>query len=65
MEDREKQRKSMFEAFEKQKELIKKREQFLAKKSDADKKKALEITHEIAKLQDFIQNIENKLRMTD
>ncbi len=62
MKDREEQRKSMFLAFEKQKKLIKKRDLLL---KDKNKKDALILTHEIAKLEDFIRHTENKLRMTD
>jgi len=62
MKDREEQRKSMFLAFEKQKKLIKKRDLLLKNKN---KKDALNITHEIAKLEDFIRYTENKLKMTD
>ncbi len=65
MKDREEQRKSMFIAFEKQKKLIKKRDLLLNSKTDQDKKDALMLTHEIAKLEDFIRYTENKLRMTD
>ena len=63
--DREEQRKSMFLAFEKQKKLIKKRDFLLNSKKGQDKKDALSLTHKIAKLEDFIRNAENKLRMTD
>lgn len=62
MKDREEQRKSMFLAFEKQKKLIKKRDLLLKDKNEKD---ALNLTHEIAKLEDFIRHTENKLRMTD
>lgn len=65
MKDREEQRKSMFIAFEKQKKLIKKRDLLLNSKNEQDKKDALTLTHEIAKLEDFIRHTENKLRMTD
>ena len=62
MKDRENLRKEMFLAYEKQKELIKKRDMFLKNKSKDD---ALEVTHEIALLEDFIKTAENELRMTD
>ncbi|MDX1596765.1 MAG: hypothetical protein R3327_07495 [Nitrosopumilaceae archaeon] len=65
MKDREEQRKLMFLAFEKQKKLIKKRDLLLNSKNEQDKNVALSLTHEIARLEDFIRTTENKLRMTD
>ncbi len=65
MKDRDEQRKLMFLAFEKQKKMIKRRDFLLKTKKDDDKKDALSLTHEIAKLEDFIRSTENKLRMTD
>ena len=63
--NREKQHKLLFLAFEKQKKLIKKRDLLLSTKNDDDKKEALQITHDIAKLEDYIRYTENKLKMTD
>lgn len=65
MNNREDQRKSMFDAHEKKKELIKIRDQLLKSKKDADRQKALLITHDIAKLENFVRRTENKLRLTD
>lgn len=62
MKDRENLRKEMFLAYEQQKKLIKKRDMLLKNKSKDD---ALEVTHEIARLEDFIKMAENELRMTD
>ena len=65
MNNREGQRKSMFDAHTKKKELLKNRDQLLKSKKDADIQKALLITHDIAKLEDFVRHTENKLRLTD
>ena len=62
---REELRQDMVVANEKQKELLKKRDLLLQSKTDADAKNALRITHEIAKLQDFIRMAEKTLRMSD
>lgn len=58
-------RESMVVANERQKILLKKRELLLEHKNSEDKKNALRITHEIAKLEDFIRMAENTLRMSD
>jgi len=65
MQNREELRKEMFMAYEKQKVLIKKRDLLLSSKKPKEKEDALQITHEIAKLEDFIKTAENELRMTD
>ena len=62
MKNREEIRKEMFLANEQQKELIKKRELFLKNEAKED---ALQVTHEISRLEDFIKTTENDLRMTD
>lgn len=58
-------RQDMIVANEKQKDLLKRRDLLLQSKTDADAKNAVRITHEIAKLQDFIRMAENTLRMSD
>ncbi|MDX1533461.1 MAG: hypothetical protein R3230_04570 [Nitrosopumilaceae archaeon] len=63
MKDREELRKKMFLAHEQQKELIKKRDSLLD--NEESKEDALQVTHEIARLEDFIKKAENELRMTD
>lgn len=63
MKDREELRKKMFLAHEQQKELIKKRDSLLD--NEESKEDALQVTHEIARLEDFIKMAENELRMTD
>ena len=65
MQNREELRKEMFMAYEKQKVLIKKRDLLWSSKKPKEKEDALQITHEIAKLEDFIKSAENELRMTD
>lgn len=52
-------------ANERKKELIKKRDSFLESANPEDKENALKITHEIAKLQDFIRMAEQTLRMSE
>ena len=63
MKDREELRKKMFLAHEQQKELIKKRDSLL--ENEELKEDAIQVTHEIARLEDFIKMAENELRMTD
>lgn len=55
----------MVVANEKQKDLLKRRDILLQSKDPEDAKNALRITHEIAKLQDFIRMAEKTLRMSD
>ena len=62
---KEELRQNMVVANEKQKDLLKRRDLLLQSKTDEDAKNALRITHEIAKLQDFIRMAEKKLRMSD
>ena len=53
---------NMFAAYKEQKELLKQRDLLLSsEKSD----ELLQITHRIAKLEDFIRMAENNLRMSD
>ena len=58
-------REEMVIANERQKDLLKKRDVLLESESDEDHKDALRITHEIAKLKDFIRIAENTLRMSE
>ena len=62
---KEKLREDMIVANEKQKDLLKKRDLLLETKKPKDKENALRITHEIARLQDFILMAENTLKMSD
>ena len=55
----------MVVANERQKDLLKKRDVLLENKSDKDNQVVLRITHEIAKLEDFIRMAENTLKMSD
>ena len=55
----------MVVANERQKDLLKKRDVLLESESDEDRKDALRITHEIAKLKDFIRMAENTLKMSE
>ncbi|MBA4453043.1 MAG: hypothetical protein H2B05_04015 [Nitrosopumilaceae archaeon] len=55
----------MVVANERQKDLLKKRDILLENKSDKDNQVVLRITHEIAKLEDFIRMAENTLKMSD
>ena len=63
MKDREKLRKKMFIAHEQQKNLIKERD--LLFDNEKSKEDTLQLTHEIARLEDFIKMAENELRMKD
>jgi len=65
MKNREELRKDMFAAQEIQKDLIKKRDLLLSSEEPKENESALKITHEIARLEDFIRMAENKLRRTD
>jgi hypothetical protein len=65
MKNREELRKDMSAAQEIQKDLIKKRDLLLSSKKPKENESALKITHEIARLEDFIRRAENKLKMTD
>jgi hypothetical protein len=65
MKNREELRKDMSAAQEIQKDLIKKRDLLLSSKTPKENENALKITHEIARLEDFIKRAENKLRGTD
>jgi hypothetical protein len=58
-------REDMIIANEKQKDLLKKRDLLLESKKSKDKEKALQITHDVAKLQDFIMMAENTLKMAE
>jgi hypothetical protein len=62
---KEELRQNMIVANEKQKDLLKQRDLLLQSKDSEDAKTALRITHEIAKLQDFIRMAEKTLRMSD
>lgn len=62
---KEELRQNMIVANEKQKDLLKQRDLLLQSKDPEDTKTALGITHEIAKLQDFIRIAEKTLRMSD
>jgi len=55
----------MIVANEKQKDLLERRNLLLESKDPDDAKTALRITHEIAKLKDFIRMAELTLRMSD
>jgi len=63
MKNREELRKDMYASKEKQKDLIKKRDLLLSSKKPNEN--ALQITHEIARLEDFIRIAENELKNTD
>ncbi len=65
MKNREELRKDMSAAQEIQKDLIKKRDLLLSSKNPKENENALKITHEIARLEDFIRMAENKLKRTD
>ncbi len=65
MKNREELRKDMSAAQEIQKDLIKKRDLLLSSKNPIENENALKITHEIARLEDFIRMAENKLKRTD
>ena len=58
-------REDMIIANEKQKDLLKKRDLLLGSKKSKDKEKALQITHDVARLQDFIMMAENTLKMAE
>ncbi|MFB5603763.1 MAG: hypothetical protein ACE5RK_05065 [Candidatus Nitrosomaritimum aestuariumsis] len=58
-------REEMVVANERKKDLLKKRDVLLENKSDKDNQVVLRITHEIAKLEDFIRMAENTLKMSD
>lgn len=58
-------REEMVVANERQKDLLKKRDIILENKSGKDNQEVLRITHEIAKLEDFIRMAENTLKMSD
>jgi uncharacterized protein YjcR len=58
-------REDMIIANEKQKDLLKKLDLLLESKKSKDKEKALQITHDVAKLQDFIMMAENTLKMAE
>ena len=62
---KEELREDMLLANETQKNLLKKRDSLLGSERSEDRETALEITHEIAKLEDFIRAAENTLRMSD
>lgn len=62
---KEELREEMVLANDKQKNLLKKRTSLLESKRPEDKESALKITHEIAKLEDFIRTSENTLKMSD
>ena len=65
MKKLEEQRKSMKTARENQRILLERRKLLLESKKDEDKKEALKITHEIARLEDFIKKTENRLKLTE
>jgi len=65
MTNREELKKDMSAAQEIQKDLIKKRDLLLSSEEPKENESALKITHEIARLEDFIRMAENKLKMTD
>jgi hypothetical protein len=65
MKNREELRKDMIAAQGIQKDLIKKRDLLLSSKTPKENENALKITHEIARLEDFIKRAENKLKRTD
>jgi len=52
-------------AHKKQKILLEERDLLLGSKKSKDKEKALQITHDVARLQDFIMMAENTLKMAD
>ena len=64
MKDKEELRKDVKAASEKQKELIKKRDLLLSIRPK-DNEDALQVTHEIARLEDFIRTSEEELKRTD
>jgi hypothetical protein len=64
MTSKEELREDMVVANEKQKVLLKKRDSLFESKNSEDKENALKITHEIAKLEDFIRMAENTLKMS-
>ena len=55
----------MVVANQKQKDLLKRRDLLLEGKTSEDKENAIRLTHEIAKLQDFIRMAEKTLRMSE
>ncbi len=65
MKNREELRKDMVAAQKIKKDLIKKRDLLLSSKKTKENENALKITHEIARLEDFIRMAENKLTRTD
>ena len=65
MASKEELREDMVVANEKQKVLLKKRNSLSEGKNSGDKENALKITHEIAKLEDFIRMAENTLKMSE
>ncbi len=58
-------RENMVLANKRQKDLLKKRNSLLESEISEDKESALKITHEIAKVEDFIRTAENTLKMSD
>jgi hypothetical protein len=58
-------REEMVVANERKKDLLKKRDTVLENKSGKDNQEVLRITHEMAKLEDFIRMAENTLKMSD
>lgn len=62
---KEELRENMFLANERQKNLLKKRDSLLESENVKNQEDALKITHEIAKIQDFIKFAENTLKMLD
>ena len=64
MKNKSELRKEMLVAQESQKDLLKKRD-FILNSPLLNQKDALLITHEIAKLRDFIKFAENTLKMSD
>jgi hypothetical protein len=62
---KEKLREDMVVVNERQKILLKKRDLILEGKNSDDKENIIKITHEIAKLEDFIRTAENTLKMSE
>ncbi|MGD8300720.1 MAG: hypothetical protein PVG43_07825 [Nitrosopumilaceae archaeon] len=65
MSTKELLREDMNVAHKKQKILLEERDLLLGSKKSKDKEKALQITHDVARLQDFIMMAENTLKMAD
>ena len=65
MKNREELRKDMVAEQKIKKDLSKKRDLLLSSKKPKENENALKITHEIARLEDFIRMAENKLKRTD